>query len=251
MAGNSTIRRARNLVALGAFAPPVVYDVYAVWWRIWDDEFGTADVVQLGGLTVIFWLVGLWLFVLGRKHPGRWLYPAQVGGLVLLWLVFHLDRSPHQDEQAAYWAGTIATIAAVAAVAVLPPWRARKMVLADLSQEIVDSDLVIPFKPRRGGQVGLAVDQHEITAFDEARSSDRLHVSVPLTDVTEVTTWTESGDTEWALPGGDRTVSLPAGELIGFSVPDGQVVVAVRDAAKAKRFVEARVARRRAAVPDR
>lgn len=239
MAGNGTLRRARRLILLSAFAPPVLYDAYAVWWRLRDESFDGADVLQLTGLTAVFWLVGLWLVVLGRKRPSMWLYPAQIGGLVLLWLLFNLDE-PSEQEQGLYWAGTAAAIAAIAAAALLPALRARKMVLANLSQDVIDSDLIISFKPRPDSAVNLEVDRHEITAFEEARGPDRLRVSVPIGEIAEVTTWTSAAATEWAVPGGSRTVSMPSGELLGFTVAGGQLVVAVEDAAKAKRFVEAR-----------
>ena len=185
--------------------------------------------------------MALALFLATKRHPAKWLYPGQVGGLVLLWLVFNLDGSPR--EPALYWATTVVTFVVVAAVAVLPPLRARRLVLSDLSPEIVASDLVISFKPRGDSSVNLVVDENKVMAFEETRSPDRLSVSVRLADITEVTTWTAAEDTEWVVPGGDRTVSWPAGWLIGFTTPDGQLVVAVEEPEKAKRFVEARVRR--------
>jgi hypothetical protein len=241
------IGRARRLVIVGGFAPPIVYAVYEAWWQT---RGGEVNVLQLGGLTVIFWLVALALVLATRRHPGKWLYPGQVGALVLLWLFFHLEGNPR--EPVLYWTTTIATIVVVAAVAVLPPLRGRKQVLADLPPEVIASDLVISFTPRGDSSVNLWVDQKKVTAFEETRSSDRLSVSVPLAEITEVTTWTAAEDTEWVVPGGDRTVSWPAGELIGFSTPDRRLVVAVEEAGKAKRFVEGRVAlaRERATIGD-
>ncbi|MGB3437568.1 MAG: hypothetical protein WBA97_02350 [Actinophytocola sp.] len=253
MTGNSTIRRARLLVALSAFAPPVVIDVYGVWSRVRENEFGTADMTQLGGFTILLWLLGLVMVLTTRKRPHMWLYPGYyVGAFLVVGLVFQAyQSSSYHDDQAIYWASTIATIVAIAAVTVLPASRARRMVLTNPSPEIVESDLELTFTSRGDRSVSLSVDPTEISAYEDSKRDDRVRVSVPLTDVTTVTTWHQPESTEWEVPGGG-TLSLPAGELIGIDVPDGRLVLAVADPANAKRFVDARVAlaRQRAAVTD-
>jgi hypothetical protein len=250
MAQGSRVRRARRLVTFSAFAPPLLVDIHFVWWEVAGDGLGSDELLMVGGVTLLLWLLGLWPFLATRRTPNSWTSVALPGGLLTLLMFSQLGI----DSRGSMGTLTaIATMITVAAVSFLLPYHARKTVLTDLSPDVVDSDLTITFKPRRGSSAILVVAPEGVGVAEDSQSPDRFHVEVPFDELTAVTTWTEVENTEWTLPGDEeRTMSMPAGDLLGFDTPDGQLVVAVHDTAGAKRFVEARaaLARRQTAPVD-
>lgn len=193
-----TVRRARRLVVASAFAPPIVFDTYFVGWAVAEDQFGSDELLMIGGVTLLLLLVASWLYLTTRKTPNSWSSVAIPGVLMTLMMFSQFGADSRGN------AGTLSVVATMivgVAVASLPLW-ARSMVLTDPSPEIVESDLTIRF------------------------------------------TWTEAENTEWTIPDGDveRTVTMPAGKLLGISVPGGQLVVAMDETTEAKQFIEARAA---------
>jgi hypothetical protein len=241
----STLRRARRLVTFATFAPPVLFDLYFVPWSISEGTFEYDGLFVSGGLTLGLWLLGLWPFLGSRKSPNAWSSVGFPGLFLLLILFADLQGSKYQDWETSHYVSAVATVLVVAAVISLLPLLAKKMVFADLSSpEIIESDLVFTFKPLRGSTAILTVGLDGVAVSEDTRRDDAFHARAALSDVSTVTTWTEVEDTEWEIPGDEeeRTLSLPAGELLGVSYDDSQLVVAIRDPDKAKRFIEARVA---------
>ncbi|HEX6351681.1 hypothetical protein [Actinophytocola sp.] len=248
MAEGSLIRRARRLVAISAFAPPIVFDIYYACWAVVDDRFGSEDLLMVGGVTLLLWLFGLWPFLATRKAPNSWPSVATPGVLMTLMM---FSQFAADSRGSAGTASVIATMIVGAAVASLS-LNARRMVLDDLSPDVVESDLTITFKPRRGSKAILVVGPEAIAVAEDSQRPDRFHTAASYDEISTVTTWTEVEDTEWKLPGDEeeRTVSMPAGELLSIDIPAGQLVVAVHDTAKVKRFVEARLALRQVGVEE-
>jgi hypothetical protein len=197
-------------------------------------------MLLVGGATIVLLLLGLWVLFSTRKAVRRWRNVAFPGLVVILAFAWQIS---FDGEAILYSVTAVVTALVVAAVSFLLPLNARKIVLADLSSEVVESDLTLTFAPRNGSAL-LEVGPDSVGVSKDTPSDDRFYLTVALSDVSAVTAWTEVKDTTWAIPNDEdeRTVSLPAGDLLGISVPVGQLVVAVEDTAKVRRFLEARVA---------
>lgn len=164
------------------------------------------------------------------------------GSMVALLAGASVFNGSYQEEAGvAYYPVGVLFVGALALLAWLPVLRARRMVLSDLSPEIVDSRLTITFRPRAGKDHLLAVHDDSVEIIENTSSNDKFRRSFPLTDVSSVDVWTEPEPTDRPVRDDEERI-LPAGELLGITVPAGQLAFAPAEPARAKRFVEARVA---------
>ncbi len=247
---NGTLRTARRLLALGAFAPPLLLTAYQVWHATRDGgTFSSDDLLMVGGILVGLSLLGLWPFRGSRNDPQTWPSVGAPGVFAIGLIVATTELGADGDGTVQLVAG--ATVLVIATIAFLLPFRARKMVLSRLMRDVVDSSLIIKFRGRDKGDYVLAVGPDALAIYDDGGGSDRFHRPYRLADVESVAVWTESDHTEWAIPGEDeQALALPPGEVVGITLPGGVLVFDAAEPQKLRQFVEARMRRQASLVEE-
>lgn len=198
--------------------------------------------------TIVGALVGIgvtwqkhWLF---RNNPVYWRVTA---GYIAFWLIctaYGVMVGRSEDwrlglSTPVFTGAVVVVILGIVLLSWFPAKRAARLVLDDLSPDVVNSSLVIEFgshKPRN--TLRVTPDSLELMPRGAGRKPER---SYPLTDISAISVRTEDREREYPVPGlKDRSIGVKPGEVVVFELPGGEIVFAAEDVERIKRFVEER-----------
>ena len=249
MSGTSSlVQRTRRLLVISAIAPAFVFGVVTVAMAAAQQD--TRNMLISAGAAVVIGAVGVWIRWGTRAKPNLWQSAVSFSGWFSA-VVFVMMATGSGIEDELGWSET-AFFVAVAVVAIglallgwLPARRAARLVLADLSPEVVDSPLVVTFTARGTDAHTLSVtpDALEVTLKADSVRKTTTH-SFPLDEVAGVNARTETDDGEHPVPGTDKRIRVPRGEVLVVDLGEGPLVFAAKDVRRARDFVEARARRR-------
>jgi hypothetical protein len=146
------------------------------------------------------------------------------------------------------------TVSALLSLGVLlvswwPARRAARLVLDDLSTDVVNSALTISFNSRVKSSDVLRVTPESLQVM---RKDDvgKAELSCRLSAVSAVAVRTETDHGKYPVPGVEkRLIPVTRGEVVVVDLPDGELVFPSADAQRLRRFIEER-ARRAVAAED-
>jgi hypothetical protein len=180
--------------------------------------------------------------------PHIWSMTAAFGGMfVAFFFMGTLLESP-SDRRLGLPTPMFVTVSVLLSLGVLmvswlPARRAARLVLDDLSSDVVNSSLTISFKSRVKSTDILQVtaESLQIMRKDKVNKAER---SCRLSAVSAVAVRTETDDSDYPVPGAEkRLIPVTRGEVVVVDLPDGQLVFPSKDPQRLKRFIEERARR--------
>ncbi|MFC4858174.1 hypothetical protein [Actinophytocola glycyrrhizae] len=238
----SLVDRAHKLLAISALAPALVFGVVTVAMAVAVRD--TDNMLIAAGVAVVFAGIGAWTWWGTRRKPDQWQQTVPLSGVFVafLFVMMASGSEPTGLPETAYFVAVGAVAVGLALLAWLPARRAARLVLADLSPEVVDSSLVVTFTARGEDADTLSVtpDSLEVVVRPASKRKTTRH-SFPLSEVTGVATRTETDDGEHPVPGADGTsMRVSRGDVLVVDLASGPLVFAAKDVHRARSFVEAR-----------
>jgi hypothetical protein len=220
--------------------------------RLWD---GLERNVLFGsaGFALLVAAFGLWRWHRDRNDPDAWRRETWLSTGVLCVVLIGINTLGNPVDElnrAVHYLVVALVIGTLVLIGSLTGLRAHRMIMEDLTPEIVAGSLAITFHQRGQGRFGLAVNVAELILF-EKRGRDRCRETYPLADVQSMEIWSATSETEWAVPGNDEhRMAFPAGKMVKITLPAGDLVFGSDDAPTIKRFIDARLARQPVAVEE-
>jgi hypothetical protein len=239
-----------RLLRISTFTP-LVFLVIAV---VMTMEGPSGRVIWSAGAIVLGIATTLIAHPTVRNPPDSWSMGTTFGGLfTAFYFLATLLKSPN-DRRLGLPTPVFTTVAVLLSLGVLlvswlPARRAARLVLDDLSSDVVDSSLIISFKSRVKSSDVLWVTPESLQVMrkDHVSKAER---SWRLSAVSAVAVRTETEDGEYPVPGVEkRLIPVTRGEVVVVELPDGQLMFPSEDAQRLKRFIEER-ARRVVAAED-
>jgi hypothetical protein len=241
----SVVGRAQRLFAFSSAIPLVVFGA-AMAALIVHGHPQAAKGVLLGSCSFAFLAFSAFSNFWGsRNWPDGW----RVGAVLLSYLnlsaflitmfqiradaQFQLDILPFSFM-----------VAVLAVVVVLTSWvpahRGRRLILDDLSADVVNSSLVIRFNSRVMSIGALRVTPDSLK-FAWRKANGRVEPVYPLADVSAVAVRREARDRGYLLPGGGGLkIDVTRGDVVVVDLPEGQLVFPAKEPERLRRFVEDR-----------
>jgi len=247
----SLLGRTRKLLTTAAIAPAIGFGVAVAGLIVQD----TQNLLITAGVAVVLGGVGLWIRWGVRNQPNLWQQAMSFTGVAAGGLLVAIAAGGAEDNRFGLSETAVMTVAVVIAVGLallawLPAARAARLVLADLSSDVVDSSLVVTFTARGKDADTLSVTTDSLDVVVRPTSARKTTHSFPLSEVTGVSVRTETDHGEHPVPGTAGTsMRVPPGEVVVVDIGEGKLMFAAKDAHQAKDFVEAR-ARRWASVGE-
>jgi hypothetical protein len=241
---SSLTERTLRLLIVGALAPAFVFGVVTVAMAAVQRD--TQNMLISAGAAAVFSGIGMWTWLSTRAKPNMWPSTVSIAGWVPAGFFVMMATGSGIEEELGWSETTFFVAVAVIAVGLallgwLPARSAARMVLTDLSSEVVDSALDVTFTARGKDADRLTVTPESLDVVVRPASVRKVTHSVPLGDVTGVAVRTESDGGEYPLAG--TSMRVPPGDVVVVDLREGQLVFAADDAHRVREFVEARVRR--------
>jgi hypothetical protein len=245
---SSLIMRAQRLFAISLAGPVIIFLTAGVTLTLYGrPNSGVPDILGfcfMAFLASISWS-SYWE---SRYHPGRWkpisLVVNYLNSALFLITMFTIRAGSRFQFDLSTFSVVVAVLVVCTFLAGrLPAGRGERLILDDLSVDVVDSPLTIRFRSRvRFSGVDSVVVTGDAIVVGWRKANGRPEPTYPLADISAVAVGRAKGEREWPIPGvEDGTMPVTPGEVLVVEVPGGKLVFPARDdVARLKQFIEDR-----------
>jgi hypothetical protein len=238
------VARALRLLRISTFAPSALLLVAAA-----ATMGGPTGEISFSVSAVILGAVpALLVRPTSRDAPDIWSMASLFSGFFVAFFFLGLLLKSSSDRRFGLPTPAFVVVAVPLTLGVLllswlPARRGARLVLDDLSSDIVNSSLVIKFESRVKSYDVLSVRTDSLQLMRQNHTF-KVERSWRLSAVSTVAVRTETGDSEYPVPGNEeRLIEVTHGDVVVVDLPDGQLVFPSEDAQRLKRFIEERARR--------